>query len=61
VNTELLSRIGKALEERTLVKDLTMTTDLESKSIYYGSSRVTVKMCYVNQNESLYDILPNSM
>jgi len=34
VNNELLSRIGKALEERTLVKDLAMTTDLECKSIY---------------------------
>jgi hypothetical protein len=34
VNPEILSRIGKALEEKTLVKDLTMTTDLESKSIY---------------------------
>lgn len=34
VGNELLSRIGKALEERTLVKDLAMTTDLESKSIY---------------------------
>jgi hypothetical protein len=34
VNTELPSRIGKALEERALVKDLAMTTDLESKSIH---------------------------
>jgi len=34
VNTELLSRIGKALEESTSVKDLAMPTDLESKSIY---------------------------
>jgi len=30
VSNDLLSRIGKALEERTLVKDIAMTTDLES-------------------------------
>jgi len=29
VNNEMLSRIGKALEERTLVKDLAMKTDHE--------------------------------
>jgi hypothetical protein len=34
VNTELLSRIGKALEDRTLVKDLAKTKGLESQSIY---------------------------
>jgi len=50
VNNELLSRIGKALEDRTLIKDLAMTTDLESKSIYKGSSTVTEKMYDVNQN-----------
>jgi hypothetical protein len=34
VNTELLSTIGKALEDRTLVKDQATTKGLESQYIY---------------------------